>query len=117
MIPTNSIVPSQERLAAALASFVFFVPLLMNMKTAFVMKYMKQGFIINIIEVGIAIIGSFLWFLFGIIGLLNIICFLTSLFLAFQAYSGKDHVIDILYINSEKLIKTLGLSALFTPGK
>ena len=117
MTPTTSTVPSQERLAAAIASFIFFVPLLMNMKTAFVVKYMKQGFLINVIEVIIAIVGGFLWFLYGIIGLLNVVCFLTSLFLAFQAYSGKDHVIDILYTNSEKLIQTLGLSALFTPGK
>ena len=42
MTPTTSTVPSQERLAAAIASFIFFVPLLMNMKTAFVVKYMKQ---------------------------------------------------------------------------
>jgi uncharacterized membrane protein len=117
MTPTTSTVPSQEKLAWALASFVFFVPLLMNMKTPFVVKYMKQGFIINIIEVIIAIIGSFLWFLYGIIGLLNVICILTSLFLAFQAYSGRDHMIDILYTNSEKLIQRLGISNLFTPGK
>ena len=117
MKTTPSMVSSQEKLAGALASFVFFVPLLMNMKTPFVVKYMKQGFIINVIEVIIAIIGSFLWFLFGIIGLLNAICMITSLFLAFQAFSGKEHIIDVLYTNSEKLISTLGLSALFTPGK
>ncbi len=114
---TTSTVPSQERLAGALASFVFFIPLLMNMKTPFVVKYMKQGFLINVIEVIIAIIGGFLSFLSGIIGLLNVVCFLTSLFLAFQAYSGKDHVIDFLYVKGERLIQTLGLSALFTPGK
>ncbi len=117
MTPTTNTVPSQEKLAGALASFVFFIPLLMNMKTPFVIKYMKQGFIINVIEIVIAVIGSFLWFLFGIIGLLNLICMITSLFLAFQAFSGKDHVIDILYTNSEKLIQILGISHLFTPGK
>lgn len=117
MTTVPSTVPSQEKLAGALASFVFFVPLLMNMKTPFVVKYMKQGFLINVIEVAIAIIGSFLWFLFGIIGLLNVICVITSLFLAFQAFSGKDHVIDIIYTNSEKLIQTLGISNIFTPGK
>ena len=116
---TNPIttIPSQERVAAALASFVFFIPLLMDMKTSYVVKYMKQGFIINIIEVLIAILGGFLWFFYGIIGMLNAICFFTSLWLAFQAYSGKDHVIDILYSNSEKLIQALSLSSLFTPNK
>ena len=118
MTPTLSTVPSQEKLAGALASVVFFIPLLMkNVKTPFVVKYMKQGFLINIIALIIAIIGSFLPFLYGIIGILNIVCFLTSLFLAFQAYSGKDYVIDIIYTNSEKLIQMLNISNLFTPGK
>lgn len=117
MTPTFTTVSSQEKLAGALASFVFFIPLLMNMKTPFVVKYMKQGFLINVVEVAIAVIGSFLWFLFGIIGLLNIICMITSLFLAFQAFSGKVHIIDIIYSNSEKLIRSLGISNLFTPDK
>jgi uncharacterized membrane protein len=65
----------------------------------------------------IAIVGSFLWFLFGIIGLLNMVCFFTSLFLAYQAYSGKEHVIAFLYENAEKLIQTLNIGNVFTPGK
>ncbi len=117
MAATTNSVSSQEKLAGAFASFVFFIPLLMNTKTPFVVKYMKQGFLINIAEVAIAIIGGLLWFLYGIVGLLNVICMITSLFLAFQAYSGKDQVIDIIYNNSEKLIQVLGISALFTPGK
>lgn len=117
MTPTTTTVPSQERIAAALASIVFFVPLLMNIKTPFVIKYMKQGFLINVISLVIGIVGSFLWFLYGILGLLNLVCIVTSLFLAFQAYSGKEHVITIIYDNSEKLIQTLGISNLFTPNK
>ncbi len=87
------------------------------MKTSFVVKYMKQGFIINVIEIFIAIIGGFMWFLFGIIGTLNAVCFFTSVWLAYQAYSGNDHVITILYTYSEKLIQGLGISNLFIPGK
>lgn len=117
MTPTTSNVPSQERVAAALASIVFFIPLLMNLKTPFVIKYMKQGFLINVIEVAIAIVGSFLWLFYGIFGLLNLVCMITSLFLAYQAYLGKEHVINVIYDNSEKLIQTLGLSNLFTSGK
>ncbi len=117
MTPATTTVPSQERIAAALASIVFFIPLLMNVKTPFVVKYMKQGFLINVISLAIGIIGSFLWFLYGIIGILNIVCIGTSLFLAFQAYSGKEHVINVIYDNSEKLINALGITNLFTPGK
>ncbi len=117
MTPITSNVSSQEKLAAALASIVFFIPLLMNVKTPFVVKYMKQWFLINIISLVIGIVGSFLWFLYGILGLLNIVCIWTSLFLAYQAYLGKDHVITVIYDNSEKLIQTIGISNWFTPGK
>ena len=117
MTPTTTTVPSQERIAAALGSIVFFVPLLMNLKTPFVVKYMKQGFLINLVSLVIGIVGSIFWLLNGIIGLLNIICLVTSLFLAYQAYSGKEHVISFILENSEKIIRTLGISNLFTPGK
>lgn len=42
MTPITSNVSSQEKLAAALASILFFIPLLMDVKTPFVVKYMKQ---------------------------------------------------------------------------
>ncbi len=117
MTPITSTVPSQERVAAALAAIVFFVPLLMNIKTPFVVKYMKQGFLINVVSLVIGIIGSFLWFLSGIIGMLNIVCLVTSMYLAYQAYLGKEHTIIIILENSEKIIQALGISNLFTPGK
>ncbi len=117
MTPITSTIPSQERIAAALASIVFFIPLLMNLKTPFVVKYMKQGFLINVVSLAIAIIWSFLWFLHGIIWILNIVCIGTSLFLAFQAYSGKEYMIKIIYDTSEKIIVSLGISSLFAPGK
>ena len=60
METTPSNISSQEKLAAALASFLFFVPLLMNVKTPFVVKYMKQGFGINVIAILISIVASFL---------------------------------------------------------
>jgi len=100
-----------------LAAIVFIVPLLMNVKTPFVISYMKQGFLINVISVLFMILGSMFWLLGGIIGILNMICFFVSLFLAFQAYSGKEHTIAVLSENSEKLIKILGISSIFTPGK
>lgn len=111
-------VSSQEKIAAALASILFFVPLLMNIKTSFVVKYMKQGFLINIVSLAISIVSSLFWMSSSpIFGLLNIACIGTSIFLAFQAYSGKEHIIAIIYDNSEKLIQKLGILNLFTPGK
>jgi uncharacterized membrane protein len=113
----SSSLSSQEKLAAALASFLFFVPLLMNVKTAFIVKYMKQGFAINIAEILIAIISSFLWMLSPILALVNLALFITSIVLAIQAFGGKDYVITFLYENGEKLIQTLGIVDMFSPKK
>jgi hypothetical protein len=52
---------SQAKLAAALASFLFFVPLLMDVRTPFVVKYMKQGFILNVASIVLSIVLSFVW--------------------------------------------------------
>ena len=115
---STTTVSSQEKIAAALASILFFVPLLMNVKTSFVVKYMKQGFLINVASLAISILSSLFWMSSSpIFGLLNTACILTSLFLAFQAYSGKEHVIVFIMENAEKLIHTYGISNLFTPGK
>ena len=109
---TPSTVSSQEKLAGALASFLFFIPLLMNVKTPFVVKYMKQGFMINIIEILLSV-----WMLGWLFGLINLALFIASIFLALQAFAGKDYVITFLYENAEKLIQTLNISNIFTPGK
>ncbi len=114
---TPSTASSQEKLAGALASFLFFVPLLMNVKTPFVVKYMKQGFAINVVEILLSIITSFLWMLSLILALVNLALFITSIFLALQAFAGKDYTIGFLYENAEKFIQTLNISNIFTPGK
>lgn len=113
----NSTVSSQEKLAGALAAFLFFIPLLMNVKTPFVIKYMKQGFAINVVELFIAIVASVLWMLSPLLGLVNMALFIASIFLALQAFSGKDYVITFLYENAEKLIQTLGVVDMFSPKK
>jgi uncharacterized membrane protein len=47
----------------------------------------------------------------------NLALFLTSLFLAVQAFNGKEFAIPFLLENAEKLIQALGISNIFTPGK
>lgn len=104
----------QEKLAAALSAIVFFIPLLMNVKTSFVVKYMKQGFLINVVELILAVISSLIWGMMGITGLLNFICVLTSLWLAFQAFSGKEYTIPVLIENADKLIQALSIGKWFS---
>jgi uncharacterized membrane protein len=103
----------QEKLSAILSTFVFFIPMLMNVKTPFVVKYMKQWFIINVVELVLAIISSVLWWLIGITGLLNFICVLTSCWLAYKAYTGEEFSIPVLLENSDKLIQGLGVGKWF----
>ena len=116
MDTTPSSVSSQEKLAAALSCFLFFVPLLMNVKTPFVVKYMKQGFAVNVVEIVVSIVTSLIW-IAGLTTLVNLALFITSVVLALQAFAGKDYAIAFLYENAEKLIQTLGISSIFTPGK
>ena len=52
-----------------------------------------------------------------ILALVNLALFITSIILALQAFAGKDYVISFIYENAEKLIQTLGISNIFTPGK
>ncbi len=110
-------VSAQEKLSAALGSIIFFLPILMGVKTEYVVKYMKQGFGINLIQIICSIVSIFLWFLSPILGLVNFILFLFSLFLAFQAYSGKDHIVAPIYENAEKMIQALGIQKLFSSEK
>lgn len=106
--------PGQEKLAAALSTIIFFVPLLMDIRTPFVVKYMKQWFLINLVELVLAIVSSLLWGLMGIVWLLNFICVLTSLWLAFQAFSGKEYSIPVLLENADKVIHSLGVTKWFS---
>ncbi len=78
---------------------------------------MKQGFGINLIQITCSIVGMFLWFLSPILGLVNFILFLFSLFLAFQAYTGKEYILAPIYDNAEKMIKSLNIERLFSSEK
>ncbi len=110
-------VSAQEKLSAALGSIIFFLPILMGVRTEYVVKYMKQGFGINIIQITCSIVSIFLWFLSPILELVSFILFIFSLFLAYQAYSGKDYSVAPISENAEKIIKALGIQKYFSPEK
>jgi hypothetical protein len=84
---THSPKNGQENIAAALASIIFFIPFFMGIKTPFVIKYMKIGFLINVFELTLSIVGSVLFMLSPLLGLLSAGAFIYSLYLAFQAMS------------------------------
>lgn len=105
---------SQEKVAAGLGAILFFIPLLMDVKTPFVVKYMKQGFLLNVIELALAIITSFVWMLSPIAGICHLVLFVVTVILALNAFQGKDYSIKVILENAEKLIQTLGVQAWFT---
>lgn len=112
---TPTPVSAQEKLAAACGSIIFFIPLLMGVKTAFVVKYMKQGFFINLIQITGSIVSMLIWILGGLIGFVNFILFVISIYIAVQAYNGKDYSFSAFSENAEKMIKALNLQGLFEP--
>lgn len=113
----NPSISAQEKLAAALGSIVFFVPIIMDVKTPYVVRYMKQGFALNIVQLLCSVVGMFFWFLYPLPSFVSFVFFCISVFLAFQAYSGRDHMISWLLLNAEKVIQALNISSWFMPTK
>jgi uncharacterized membrane protein len=114
---TESSVPQQDRVAAALGAILFFLPILMERKTEFTVFYMKQAFLIFVAEVALMVLVSLLWFLGPLVGLVQFILFVIVLFLVWNAWQGKKLAVPGLLENSEKLIATLKITSWFTPGK
>lgn len=115
--PETSTVPQQERVAGALGALLFFVPILMQKKTEFTVFYMKQSFLLFVIDVALMILTALFWFLHSLAGLAEFIIFVVIVFLAWNAWQGKKFTVPGLLENSEKLIATLKITDWFTPGK
>lgn len=115
--PETSTVPQQERVAGALGSFLFFVPILMEKKTEFTVLYMKQSFLLFVIDVALMIFTALFGFLYSIASLAEFVIFVVIIFLAWNAWQGKKFTVPGLLENSDKLIATLKITAWFTPGK
>lgn len=113
----ESTIPQQERVAATLASFLFFLPILMKKKTEFTAFYMKQSFLLFVVNVSFMVVGSLFWPLHGIANLVGFIIFIIAAFLAWNAWNGEKLSVPGLLENSEKIIATLGITDWFTPGK
>jgi hypothetical protein len=103
----------QDRIAAAAGAIIFFLPILMGVRTPFVIKYMKQGFLLNLIGIISSLVGSVIWGLGFLLWVISIIAVGISFFLAFQAYSGREYTIEMLYIYADKVIQTLGIQKWF----
>lgn len=114
---SENIISQQERVVATLASFLFFLPILMKKKTDFTVFYMKQSFLLFVVNFFCMLVGALYWSFGDIANLIAFILFVISVFLAWNAWSGEKFSVPGLLENSEKLIAKLGISDWFIPGK
>ncbi len=109
---------SQEKIAGALGAVFFFAPALMNQKTEFTLFYMRQSFLVVLVQILLGILGGILGSIVGILGticsLLTMVLGFGLLFLAWKAYSGEKFAIPYLYDYSVKVIKILKLDGFFS---
>ena len=113
----TSNVPQQERVAGALGSILFFIPILMERKTEFTVFFMKQSFLLLVVNVVISIVTNFVWFIHPLTQIIELIVSVIAIFLAWNAYQGKKLVVPGLLEYSDKLITALKVQSWFTPGK
>jgi hypothetical protein len=114
---------SQDKIAAIISCvpILFWVPIVLDKKTAFVSYFMKHGF-------GLLVVGIFASLLMGMLGVLalflipikfaiDIAILVAMLYLMYNAYMGKQ--VQILYFteNLNKVLTNLGINSWFDAKK
>ncbi len=98
---------SKERVAWALAYLLFFIPMLMDVKTESTMFHAKQSFALCIA----AIVAGLIPFI-GVI--LTWIIGLVALWSAYQAYMGNKFAIPLLSEKMDMVYARIGLTNFFS---
>lgn len=115
MTQTNN--NSQECLAGALASLVFFLPLLMDKRTEFTTHYMRQSFILFLLHVGLSLVAMVLPFFGALYSILHTILVLSAFFLAWKAYNGERFSLPYIAEWGISVVKAIGMEKAFSPNK
>ncbi len=66
------------------------IPFLTSKDDAFVKFHIKQGLVLLVIEIALMVIGNMLWFLYPLIGIINIALFVLSILGIVNAIQGKE---------------------------
>jgi uncharacterized membrane protein len=63
---------------------------LVSKEDAFVKFHIKQGLVLLVIEIAIMVIGNMMWFLYPVIGIINIALLILSIIGIINAVQGKE---------------------------
>jgi uncharacterized membrane protein len=114
---------SQDKIAAIISCvpILFWVPIVLDKKTAFVSHFMKHGF-------GLLVVGILASLLMGMLGFLalflipvkfaiDIAILVAMLYLMYNAYMGKQVQIPYFTENLNKVLTNLGINSWFDAKK
>jgi uncharacterized membrane protein len=100
---TPNTISSQERIAGLLAYILFFIPMLMGVKTEFSMFHAKQSFMILIVLVAVWIVSAIFvlipiigWLLVFVLWVMQVLAMIMILWSAYRAYLGYKFIIPYL---------------------
>jgi uncharacterized membrane protein len=114
---------NQDKLAAIISCvpILFWVPIVLDKKTAFVSHFMKHGF--GLLAVGVILsmsmnlLGFLALFLLPLAFVINIAILIAMLYLMYNAYMGKQAQIPYFTENLNKVLTNLGINSWFDTKK
>jgi len=72
------------------------IPFLTSKEDAFVKFHIKQGLVLLVIEIAIMVIGNMMWFLYPVIGIINIALLILSIFGIVNVIQGKEKEVPVV---------------------
>jgi uncharacterized membrane protein len=114
---------NQDKLAAIISCvpILFWVPIVLDKKTAFVSHFMKHGFgllvVGFILSISMNLLGFLALFLLPLAFIINIAILIAMLYLMYSAYTGKQAQIPYFTENLNKVLTNLGISSWFDAKK
>ncbi len=114
---------NQDKLAAIISCvpILFWVPIVLDKKTAFASHFMKHGF--GFLVVGIlasllmSMLGFLALFLLPLKFIIDIAILVAMLYMMYNAYMGKQAQIPYFTENLYKVLTNLGINSWFDPKK
>jgi uncharacterized membrane protein len=114
---------NQDKLAAIIACvpILFWVPIVLDKKTAFVSHFMKHGFGLLVVGVSVSLLmgmlGFLAIFLLPLKLIIDIALLVAMLYMMYNAYMGKQVQIPYFTENLYKVLMNLGISSWFDAKK
>jgi uncharacterized membrane protein len=114
---------NQDKLAAIISCvpILFWVPIVLDKKTAFVSHFMKHGFgllvVGFILSISMNLLGFLALFLLPLVFIIQIAIFVAMIYLMYNAYMGKQVQIPYFTENLNRALTSLGINSWFEAKK